>query len=130
MGMDMSHVREVLATMTTILAGVVLGHFCVFVYNACRDILVEKPRAVVKRAQWIVGAVTLCGPRVYTCASRREAERLFGKLHSRRVLVDTRKGPTRVSVWTYSWRERAWSGAPRWADRAIRAELAWRLAWR
>ena len=130
MGMDMSHVRDVLATMTTILAGVVLGHFVCFFYNACRDLFLEKPRVVIKNAQWVVCAVGLCGPLVYTCASRREAERLFGKLRSRRVLVDTRKGPTRVSVWTYSWRERAWGGAPRWADRAIRAELAWWLAWR
>ena len=130
MSMVMSNARNVLEMTAAIASGCLLGHFCVFFYHACRDLLIEKPHVVIKNAQWVVCAVGLCGPRVYTCASRREAERLFGKLHSRRVLVDTRKGPTRVSVWTYSWRERAWSGAPRWADRAIRAELAWRLAWR
>jgi hypothetical protein len=125
--MDVSSVRKVLEMTMTIASGCLLGNFCVFFYHACLDLRVPKPRVVVSRPQWVVCVVTLCGPCVYTCASRREAERLFGKLHSRRVLVDTRKGPTRVSVWTYSWRERAWSGAPRWADRAIRAEVAWWL---
>ena len=86
----MSSVRDWLATVTTILAGCLIGHFLCFVYNACRDLFIEKPHVVIKNAQWVVCVVTWRGPRVYTCATRRKAERLFGTL--RDVTFEARAG--------------------------------------